>query len=173
MAAASTRACGTNTTTIEQQQRDKHKNNFANNKRHISAARWHGLCMDNCNLEPIQGPCDLQPSIDWENWTQVSQESRQKKKVSQLLFHNISFYNLSSSQFFYVNDPPPPPPVQLTADQKVMPGGGAIIDRGEGRATIIWHYCTLLESWVGRLEAPNIRGCGSAISTSHRQLPPK
>ena len=33
---------------------DKHKNNFANNKRHISAARWHDLCKDNCNLQPIQ-----------------------------------------------------------------------------------------------------------------------
>ena len=60
--------CGTDTTTRE---RDKHKNIFANNKRHISA-HWYGLCMANCDLQPIQmWPCplsvQLQTAIDPED----------------------------------------------------------------------------------------------------------
>ena len=63
---------------------------------------------------------------------------------------------------------------QLTADQKVIAGGGAIIDRWTG-ATIIQHYCTAEKQRAGKASPIFVdaeRSAGSAISTSHRQLPP-
>ena len=72
--------CGTDTTTRE---RDKHKNIFANNKRHISA-HWYGLCMANCDLQPIQmWPC---PTV------------RCRSNSKQLLIWRIAFLRGSTFQ---------------------------------------------------------------------------